>query len=133
MQSILNALKKTTKLILVGDKDQLQSIAAGNVLDDMIKSGKINTIELRVQFRQAMGSLLVKNAQLINAGHILNKESPLTSGTKWGEDDFYQSTKVTKETVLDLIKTHIPKDKIIETHQNTWLHKHQNSNNKKQR
>tara|TARA_Y100000034_G_scaffold133967_1_gene201092 strand:+ start:8765 stop:10972 length:2208 start_codon:yes stop_codon:yes gene_type:complete len=108
MQSILNALKKTTKLILVGDKDQLQSIAAGNVLDDMIKSGKINTIELRVQFRQAKDSLLVKNAQLINAGHILNKESPLTSGTKWGEDDFYQSTKVTKETVLELIKTHIP-------------------------
>jgi len=108
MNSLLNALKSNTKLILVGDKDQLQSVSAGNVLDDVIKSGKVNTVELRQIFRQGKGSLLVKNAQIINAGHSKKSTHPLTGGKAWGTEDFYITKKVSKQTVLDLVRTHIP-------------------------
>ena len=115
MNSILNAIKSTTKLIMVGDKDQLQSVSAGNVLDDMIKSGKINTIELRLLFRQDSNALLVKNAQIINSGRILKKEKPLQGGTVWGDSDFYISDNVTKDTVINLLCTHIPNKYNIKT------------------
>lgn len=108
MNSLLNAIKSNTKLILVGDKDQLQSVSAGNVLDDVIKSGKVNTVELRQIFRQGKGSLLVTNAQIINAGHSKQNSHPLTGGKSWGTEDFYITKKVSKQTVLSLVQKHIP-------------------------
>lgn len=109
MQSFLNALKKKTQVVLVGDKDQLQSISPGNVLGDIISSGKIPTIELRQVFRQMDGkdSLITSNARIINSGHS-SKNSPLKTGTKWGKEDFYVTNNVTKENVLDIIENHIP-------------------------
>jgi len=115
MHSVLNALKPTTKLIMVGDKDQLQSVSAGNVLDDMIKSGKINTIELRQLFRQDSNALLVENAQTINSGRILSKTAPLRGGTVWGDSDFYITENVTKDTVIQLLQNHIPNKYHIKT------------------
>ena len=57
-----------TQLILVGDVDQLPSIGAGNVLRDLIESGKIPTIALTENFRQAEGSLISEAARRINRG-----------------------------------------------------------------
>lgn len=108
MNSLLRALKRSTKLILVGDKDQLQSVSAGNVLDDVIKSGKVNTIELRFNFRQKSNALLVKNANKVNSGHVLNNKNPLKGGSVWGDSDFYITNKVNKNTVVDLVIKHIP-------------------------
>ncbi len=108
MTTVLSAIKRSTKLVLVGDKDQLQSISAGNVLDDIIKSGKINTVELRFNFRQQSNALLVDNANKINSGHVVANRSPLVSGKVWGSSDFYTTPKVNQATVLDIVTKHIP-------------------------
>ncbi len=75
MRSLLRALKPGTKLILVGDADQLPSVGAGNVLGDILKSGVIPSARLTDIFRQAAESLIVLNAHRINHGEapILNR------------------------------------------------------------
>lgn len=63
---LTRALKKGTQLVLVGDKDQLPSVGAGNVLADIINSGVISVCELTHIYRQDKDSLIVSNAHLIN-------------------------------------------------------------------
>ncbi|WP_313339417.1 ATP-dependent RecD-like DNA helicase [Sedimentibacter sp.] len=77
MNNLLKAIKKGTRLILVGDVDQLPSVGAGNVLSDIIGSGTIKTIRLDTIFRQSAGSMIVQNAHLINKGEmpIYNKQN----------------------------------------------------------
>ena len=65
---LLQALKDDTKLVLVGDTDQLPAIGAGNVLKDMIDSGEIPLINLTENFRQEDGSLISSNAAAIKQG-----------------------------------------------------------------
>lgn len=66
--SLLKALKDGTRLILVGDKDQLPSIGAGNVLSDIIASGCVKVKMLIKIYRQDKESLIVLNAHAINKG-----------------------------------------------------------------
>ena len=75
MRSLLVALKPGTKLILVGDADQLPSVGAGNVLGDILKSGVVPSVRLTDIFRQSEESLIVLNAHRINHGEppILNR------------------------------------------------------------
>lgn len=75
MRSLLRALKPGTKLILVGDADQLPSVGAGNVLGDILQSGAIPSVRLTDIFRQSEESLIVLNAHRINHGEnpILNR------------------------------------------------------------
>ncbi len=75
MQSLLKALKAHTRLIMVGDSDQLPSVGAGNVLHDIINSGAVPTVALTEIFRQAKESAIVVNAHKINNGEYpeLNK------------------------------------------------------------
>ena len=108
MQALLSALKKNTTLVLVGDKDQLQSVSAGNVLDDMISSGKVNTVQLREIFRQDSNALLVKNSMIVNDGWVADGKNPLISGTEWGTSDFYITSNVTNTNVMDIMEKHIP-------------------------
>ncbi len=68
MNYILKGIYSGTKLILVGDVNQLASVGAGNVLKDIINSGKITTIELNEIFRQAAQSKIVTNAHKVNNG-----------------------------------------------------------------
>lgn len=77
MSNLLKAVSLTTTLILVGDADQLPSVGPGNVLKDLIDSGKINTFALTKIFRQAGESMIVVNAHSINSGNlpIFNKEN----------------------------------------------------------
>ena len=76
MRSLLRALKPGTKLIMVGDADQLPSVGAGNVLGDILKSGAIPSVRLTDIFRQSGESLIVVNAHRINHGEapILNQK-----------------------------------------------------------
>ncbi len=69
MNSLLRAVHKGTRLILVGDANQLPSVGAGNVLRDIINSGSIRTVKLTHIFRQAAESDIVVNAHKINAGN----------------------------------------------------------------
>lgn len=105
MNNLLKAVKESAVLIFVGDKDQLPSVGAGNVLNDMIESNVLPTIKLDVIFRQGEGSNIVKNAHLINAGQrpILNEEN---------KDFFFIKTKndsETLDTIVDLISNRLPK------------------------
>ena len=70
MNHLCKALPRDCKLILVGDKDQLPSVGAGNVLDDIIKSEIINVSMLTKIFRQSDDSLIITNAHLINSGKM---------------------------------------------------------------
>ena len=70
MSSLCKALPRQCKLILVGDKDQLPSVGAGNVLDDIIKSQIIPVCTLTKIFRQSNDSLIITNAHLINNGKM---------------------------------------------------------------
>lgn len=65
---LLRALRPGTRLILVGDVDQLPAVGPGNVLRDLIDSGVVPTVRLTEVFRQAAQSLIVTNAHRINAG-----------------------------------------------------------------
>lgn len=68
MNALLKAIHRGTRLIMVGDANQLPSVGAGNVLRDIIASGVIWTIQLRHIFRQAAASDIVVNAHKINEG-----------------------------------------------------------------
>ena len=71
MNALLKAIRPGTKLILVGDVDQLPSVGAGNVLRDIIESECIKTVKLTKIFRQAEDSDIVLNAHKINRGEII--------------------------------------------------------------
>ena len=67
-EALCRALKPGTRLLLIGDSDQLPSVGAGNVLGDIIRSDRFNTVRLREIFRQASASLIITNAHCINQG-----------------------------------------------------------------
>ena len=77
MNSLLKAVSIGTKLILVGDVDQLPSVGPGNVLKDIIESGCFPVVKLERIFRQAAQSEIIINAHKINRGEevVLNKYS----------------------------------------------------------
>lgn len=102
--ALLKALPLGTKLILVGDKDQLMSVGAGNVLADIIGSEEITTIELTQIFRQAETSNIIVNAHKINNGEMPDL------GAK-SDDFFYSSSFVPEEVakeIVDMCSTRIP-------------------------
>ena len=78
MHSLLLAVTAGTRLILVGDENQLPSVGPGNVLRDIIRSGEFPVVELKKIFRQASESDIVVNAHKINRGEqvtLSNKSS----------------------------------------------------------
>ncbi len=99
MHHLLKAVPDEATLIIVGDVYQLPSVGAGNVLKDMIESGKIPVIQLNEIFRQARDSSIVLNAHRINAG-----EFPNLSAREDKLDDFYFVPQEDPELVLDKIK-----------------------------
>lgn len=105
MASLLRAVKGKTRLIMVGDSNQLPSVGAGNILRDLIESGKVPMVELKEIFRQAAESLIVTNAHRIVRG-----EMPVLNDRK--NDFFYMPTETEEDTlrlVIDLCKTRLPK------------------------
>ena len=70
MRHLLCAIADRTKVIIVGDTDQLPSVGAGSVLRDLIASEKIPTTKLTEIYRQAQGSDIVMNAHAVNKGQM---------------------------------------------------------------
>src|SRR5690606_25488564 len=68
MNNLLKAIVPGTRLIMVGDSDQLPSVGPGNVLRDIINSGIVKVVKLDEIFRQAGESMIVLNAHRINRG-----------------------------------------------------------------
>lgn len=76
MQALLRAVESGSRIIFVGDVDQLPSVGAGNVLKDMIRSERLKVVRLQHVFRQAQESAIIMNAHRINQGEepVLNEE-----------------------------------------------------------
>ena len=70
MRALLRAIRPGTRLILVGDADQLPSVGAGNVLGDILDSGAVPCARLTEIYRQSEKSRIVLNAHLINSGSM---------------------------------------------------------------
>ena len=104
MNNLLTAIKKGTHLILVGDKDQLPSVGAGNVLKDIISSELIPCMTLNKIFRQAMKSHIIVNAHRINSGQM-----PLVNDK---DNDFFimnrDNSDDIQELIIDLITKRLP-------------------------
>ena len=102
--ALLRALRPGTRLVLVGDADQLPSVGAGNVFSDLIRSRKIETVFLREVFRQAERSAIIRNAHRVNLG-----QSPELSGN---QGDFFflcrRDAQRAVSTVLELCRTRLP-------------------------
>lgn len=103
--ALLKALRGGTRLIMVGDSNQLPSVGAGNILRDLIECGRVPTIQLTEIFRQAAKSLIVTNAHCIIHGEI----PELRDRT----NDFFfmrsESEENTLRLVVELCKTRLPK------------------------
>lgn len=68
--ALINAMERGSRLVLVGDKDQLASVGVGNVLNDLIKCGRFNVSYLTQIYRQSEKSKIVPNAHKINNGEM---------------------------------------------------------------
>ncbi|MBQ4580340.1 MAG: ATP-dependent RecD-like DNA helicase [Clostridia bacterium] len=105
MRSLLRAIEPGTRLILVGDADQLPSVGAGNVLEDVLKSGVIPAYRLTDIFRQGETSRIVVNAHRINHG-----EMPLLN--EKGTDFFFERKQGyydAAQTIVSLVTQRLPK------------------------
>lgn len=90
MNYLCRAIYDGTKLVLVGDTDQLPSVGPGNVLKDIIESEVITTITLNKIFRQAAQSKIIMNSHRVNDGQsFISKEEIQNSNEKFVEDFFY--------------------------------------------
>ncbi len=105
MNALLKSIKVGTRLIIVGDVDQLPSVGVGNVLNDFIESGFTKVVRLKEIFRQGKESMIVVNAHKINKGEMpkLNEK---------GTDFFFIRNDIQEgilNTIIDLINTRLPK------------------------
>jgi len=73
--ALLRAISNRTKIVFIGDRDQLPSVGPGNVLRDLINSDKFSTIFLKRNFRQSKDSLIIENAYRINTGEMIIAKS----------------------------------------------------------
>lgn len=103
MNYLLKCIYQGTKLILVGDVDQLASVGPGSVLKDLINSETINTVKLDKIFRQAAKSKIILNAHRVNNGQkFLSKEDKeIEEDTK--EDFFFIQQNSTEKILQEVI------------------------------
>ena len=99
MSYLLDCIYKGTKLILVGDCDQLPSVGPGSVLKDLISSEKITTVHLDKIFRQAAKSKIIVNAHRVNSGKkfISKEDKEMEEDSK---QDFFFIKENNQEKVL---------------------------------
>ncbi len=110
MYHLVKAVPPQATLILVGDVNQLPSVGPGNVLRDIIDSGRFDVVTLTEIFRQSRESRIVVNAHRINRGEFPDIRRPLDPGTA---TDFYFIEEDDPERVvskiLKLCRERIPK------------------------
>lgn len=97
MHHLLKAVPPETTFILVGDVNQLPSVGAGNVLNDIIASGSVSVVTLNEIFRQARQSRIIVNAHIINRGNMPSLQNSSS------ESDFYFIEQEEPQRVLEII------------------------------
>ncbi len=119
---LLASLAPSTRLVLVGDVDQLPSVGPGRVLRDVIDSGAVPTVRLTEIFRQAAESLIVTNAHRIHDGELPELGAPPPTGAG-GEDkrDFFfieeDDPAKAALVVRDLVTTRLPRRYGLQPHE----------------
>ena len=106
MYNLLKAVGDDMTIIMVGDTDQLSSVGAGNVLNDIIASALVPVVHLKRIFRQGEGSRIITNAHRINQGKNIEFNNSKDS------DFFFLESKTAEEaldTVLDLVSKRLVK------------------------
>ena len=102
MSYLLDCIYQGTKLILVGDSDQLPSVGPGSVLKDLVASERIVTVHLDKIFRQAAKSKIIVNAHRVNNGKgFISKEDPEIE--KDSNQDFFFIKENNQEKVLEQV------------------------------
>ena len=102
MSYLLDCIYLGTKLILVGDSDQLPSVGPGSVLQDMISSERITTVHLDKIFRQAARSKIIVNAHRVNSGKkFIEKDDPELEPDS--NQDFFFIKENNQEKVLEQV------------------------------
>lgn len=102
MSYLLDCIYQGTKVILVGDSDQLPSVGPGSVLKDLINSEKITTVHLDKIFRQAAKSKIIVNAHRVNSGKkFVNKEDEELE--KDAKQDFFFIKENNQEKALEQV------------------------------
>lgn len=102
MNYITKAIYMGTKLVLVGDSNQLPAVGPGSVLRDLIESEKVPTTNLDKIFRQAAQSKIVLNAHNVNKGErFITKEESAEQNTK--DDFFFIKAKMQERILLELV------------------------------
>jgi len=89
MNYLLQAIYKGTKLVLVGDSNQLPSVGPGNVLKDIIQSERLTTITLNKIFRQAAKSKIILNSHKVNEGISIFSKDEQNEDEELLEDFFF--------------------------------------------
>jgi len=105
---LLKAVQPPTRLVLVGDPDQLPSVSAGNVLSDLLASERVPVFRLQRVFRQESGGLIVENAHRILAGatpRVLSRDDPA------GEFYFFpaEDERQAAERLIEVVAERIPR------------------------
>ena len=104
MRALLLAVKNGSRIILIGDVDQLPSVGGGNLLSDLIDSARFSTVRLTEVFRQSEESLIVTNAHRINRGEMPELDMR--------DRDFFfleRTEEQIAQTVVSLITTRLPR------------------------
>lgn len=100
---LITSVKDSARIVFVGDSNQLPAVGPGNILKDLIDSGRIPCVELNEIFRQARQSDIVMNAHAINRGEI-----PKSSG-RTGDYFFIECGDDAPDVIAGLIKQRLPK------------------------
>lgn len=104
MNYLVKALFQGTKLILVGDSDQLPSVGPGSILKDLIDSEQVKTIVLNKIFRQAAKSKIILNAHRANEGEMfLSKAEIEETNQKDLKEDFFYIAEANQEKMLSQV------------------------------
>jgi len=103
--SVLRGLAPQTHLMLVGDVDQLPSVGAGNVLNDVIDSGIAHVTRLKQIFRQDADSHIIVNAHRVNEGQMPHTDNKSLDFYFFGEEDPFRAA----DLVVDVVAKRIPR------------------------
>ncbi len=105
MEALLRAMRPGTRLVMIGDANQLPPVGAGYIFRDIIAGDRFSTVELTHIFRQAEESLIVTNAHMVNRGEHIDL-------TKKDSDFFFlpcETDEKTASVIAGLCKVRLPR------------------------
>ncbi|BDC99840.1 AAA family ATPase [Persicobacter psychrovividus] len=115
--SLLKAIASGAQVLLIGDADQLPSVGAGNVLKDLMDSGRVPVFALTQIFRQGAASKIITYAHQINKGQVPRIESPIRNRSAWQQEDclFIDAEEATQQQAQFIKKIRQTMKSVVES------------------